>query len=66
MSVFLQRAIFAFCVLVGNPVGATNFAQCPINPFLIDAELRQYPASFAFALAGNSNEQMLGADELVF
>ncbi len=64
---FVERLVFGLRVLVGYALRATHLREHFENSILGDVELLQNPRRDAASpFAGDGQQQMLGADELVF
>ena len=65
-AVFVQRAVVALGPRVVHPVAAPDLDQRLINLLLVDAVFFQNLGRVALGLHDGGDEQVLGADEVVF
>ena len=65
-TVLFQGTIFTLRPGVGNPVPAAKLLQGKIDLFLVNTEALQDAGCLPSLLPGHGNQQVFGADELVF
>ena len=65
-TIFFQSAVLALRPGVGNPVSTPDLLKGTVYLLLIDAKVAEDTGSIPIAVAGDSDQEVLGADELIF